>query len=152
LSFPKTSYFYHKSRNHEIDQTNCFNLITFCFAFGFSSCEKIAEEEKDTDYEKKGYPHDCCPGSSGKYFYCTWHHGCFLYKETRLLNWSVTWTGLTGPGIPDAYTWVWRQVGYAAGVVYNIIAPANALAVPNATLYPCNRKISTAPCWLMDLL
>ena len=115
--------------------------LLFVFVFGMSSCEKIAEKKKTTDYEKKGILLTGAKEVPANGSTAIGIMDVFYSKETRLLNWSVTWSGLTGPVTLMHIHGVAPQ-GFTAGAVLNIIAGSNALALPNATLYPATGKFS----------
>ena len=116
--------------------------LLFVFVLGNSSCEKIAEKKKTTDYEKKGIiltaPQENNPLNTST---ALGTMDVFYSKETRILTWSVTWSGLTGP-VALMHIHGLAPKGFNAGVVLNIITPSNGLATPNATLYPATGKFS----------
>ena len=115
--------------------------LLFVFVLGNSSCEKIAEKKKTTDYEKKGIlmtgAQETPPNSAAGIGIMDISYS----KETRILNWSVTWSGLTGP-VTLMHIHGLAPRGYFANPVLNIIAGSNAIAAPNATLYPATGKFS----------
>jgi hypothetical protein len=115
--------------------------LLFAFLLGMSSCEKIAEKKKTTDYQKTGIIMTAAQEVPANSSSALGLMDVFYSKETRLLTWSVTWSGLTGP-VSLMHIHGLAPAGYSAGVIYNIIAPANALALPNATLYPATGKFS----------
>jgi CHRD domain len=115
--------------------------LLFVFVLGMSSCEKIAEKKKTTDYEKKGILMTGAQEVPANGATALGIMDVFYTKETRLLTWSVTWTGLTGP-VSLMHIHGLAPKGYNAGVIYNIITPTNGLALPNATLYPATGKFS----------
>ncbi|NOT52837.1 MAG: CHRD domain-containing protein [Chitinophagaceae bacterium] len=115
--------------------------IVLAFAIAFVSCEKIAEEKKTTDYEKKGI---ILTGSNENPQNPSTALGSMdvtYSKETRILTWSVTWSGLTGP-VTLMHIHGTAPKGYNASPVQNIITPSNGIATPNATLYPATGKFS----------
>ncbi len=113
----------------------------FVFVFGFSSCEKIAEKKKTTDYEKKGILMTGAQENPVNSSAAIGIMDVSYTKETRILTWSVTWSGLTGP-VTLMHIHGVAPAGYNASPVLNIIAASNALAVPNSTLYPATGKFS----------
>ena len=116
--------------------------LLFVFVLGNSSCEKIGEKKKTTDYEKKGLlltaAQENNPLNTST---ALGTMDVFYSKETRLLTWSVIWSGLTGP-VALMHIHGLAPKGFNAGVIYNIITPTNGLATPNATLYPATGKFS----------
>jgi hypothetical protein len=115
--------------------------LLFVFVLGMSSCEKIAEKKKNTDYQKNGILMTAAQEVPVNSSTALGIMDVSYSKETRLLTWSVTWSGLTGP-VSLMHIHGLAPKGYSAPVVYNIIAASNALATPNATLYPATGKFS----------
>ncbi len=118
-----------------------FTSLIFAFVFGFSSCEKIAEKKKTTDYQKNGILLTAAQETPANTSTAIGIMDVSYSKETRIMNWSVTWTGLTGP-VTLMHIHGLASPGYVASPVLNIIAASNALATPNATLYPATGKFS----------
>lgn len=106
-----------------------------------TSCEKIAEEKKTTDYEKKAIPLTGAQETPATPTTALGTMDVSYSKETRILSYSVTWSGLTGP-VAAMHIHGLAPRGYAAGVVQNIITASNGIATPNATLYPATGKFS----------
>jgi len=115
--------------------------LLFVFVFGISSCEKNAEKKKTTDYQKNGILLTAANEVPANTSTALGIMDVFYSKETRLLTWSVTWSGLTG-AVALMHIHGLAPSGFAAGVVYNIITPTNGLATPNAILYPATGKFS----------
>ncbi len=115
--------------------------LLIVFIFGISSCEKNAEKKKITDYQKNGIAMTGAQETPATPSTALGSMDVSYSKETRILNWSVTWTGLTGP-VAAMHIHRPAPVGYAAGVVQNIITASGGLATPNATLYPATGKFS----------
>jgi hypothetical protein len=115
--------------------------LLFVFVFGMTSCEKNAEKKKTTDYEKKGIILTGAQETPANISTALGTMDVFYTRDTRILTWSVTWSGLTGP-VALMHIHGLAPAGYAAGVVQNIITASNGLATPNATLYPATGKFS----------
>jgi hypothetical protein len=115
--------------------------LLFVFVFGMTSCEKNAEKKKTTDYEKKGIILTGAQETPANISTALGTMDVFYTKETRILTWSVTWSGLTGP-VAAMHIHGLAPSGFAAGVVQNIITASNGIATPNATLYPATGKFS----------
>jgi len=115
--------------------------LLFIFLFGTSSCEKNAEKKKTTDYEKKGILLTGAQEVPANASTAIGIMDVSYSKETRILNWSVTWSGLNGP-VSLMHIHGLAPAGYSASPVLNIIAGSNALALPNSTLYPATGKFS----------
>jgi hypothetical protein len=105
------------------------------------SCEKNAEKKKNTDYQKNGILMTAAQEVPVNNSTAIGIMDVSYSKETRLLTWSVTWSGLTGP-VALMHIHGLAPKGYSAGVIYNIITPSNGLATPNATLYGATGKFS----------
>jgi hypothetical protein len=115
--------------------------LLFVFVLGNSSCEKIAEKKKTTDYEKKGILMTAANEVPANGSTALGIMDIAYSKETRLMTWSVTWSGLTGP-VSLMHIHGLAPKGFNAGVIYNIITPSNGLATPNPTLYPATGKFN----------
>jgi hypothetical protein len=115
--------------------------LVLAFAIFFVSCEKIAEEKKTTDYEKKGIIMTGSNEVPGTTSTALGLMDVTYSKETRTLTWAVTWSGLTGP-VTLMHIHGLAPKGYSAPPVQNIIAGANAIFLPNATTFPATGKLS----------
>ena len=69
--------------------------LLFVFVFGMSSCEKIAEKKKTTDYEKKGILLTGAKEVPANGSTAIGIMDVFYSKETRLLNWSAKYADLS---------------------------------------------------------
>ncbi len=105
-----------------------------------TSCEKVAEEKKTTDYEKKAIPLTGAQETPATPTTALGTMDVSYSKETRILSYSVTWSGLTGP-VAAMHIHGLAPVGYAAGVVQNIITSSGGIAAPGAA-YPATGKFS----------
>ncbi len=100
------------------------------FAFSLSSCEKNAEKKKTTDYQKNAIPMTAAQeGNPANTSTALGSMDVFYTKETRLLSYSVTWSGLTGP-VAAMHIHGLGSIGYAAPVVHNIITSSGGLFTP----------------------
>lgn len=106
-----------------------------------TSCEKVAEEKKTTDYEKKAIPLTGAQETPANPSTALGTMDVSYSKETRMLTYSVTWSGLTGP-VASMHIHGLAPSGYAAGVVQNIITASNGIFTPNATTFPATGKVS----------
>ena len=117
--------------------------LLFLLLTGLNSCEKDAEQKKTTDFSKSGivlsyaqeFPtppvFSAAIGSMDVYY----------TRETRILTYTVTWSGLTGP-VALMHIHGLAPTGYPAGVVQNIITPSGGIVTPSNTLYPATGKFS----------
>ena len=115
--------------------------LLFVFMYGISSCEKNSEKKKTTDYQKNGLVLTGAQETPATPSTALGKMDVSYSKETRILNWSVTWTGLAGP-VTNMHIHGLAPAGFQAGTVLNIITGSNGLATPNATLYPATGKFS----------
>ncbi|MBI5856918.1 MAG: CHRD domain-containing protein [Sphingobacteriales bacterium] len=105
-----------------------------------TSCEKVAEEKKTTDYERKSIPLTGAQETPATPSTALGFMDVSYSKETRILTFSVTWSGLTGP-VAAMHIHGLAPVGYAAGVVQNLITASNGIATPGSA-YPATGKFS----------
>lgn len=115
--------------------------LVIASTLSFISCEKIAEEKKTTDYEKKGIILTGSNETPGTPSTALGSMDVTYSKETRTLTWSVTWSGLTG-AVANMHIHGLAPKGYAAPVVQNIITASNGIFTPNATTFPATGKVS----------
>lgn len=106
-----------------------------------TSCEKNAEKKKNTDYSKNDIPMTGAQEVPATPSTALGKLTVSYSKETRILTYSVTWSGLTG-AVSLMHIHGLAPIGYAAGVVQNIITPSGGIATPSATLYPATGKFS----------
>ena len=82
-----------------------------------SSCEKNAEKKKTTDYEKKGIPVTGAQVNPISTSAALGTLDVFYTKETRLLTYKISWSGLTDSVIAI-------RISAAAPSGYNALNPA----------------------------
>jgi CHRD domain len=106
--------------------------LLFVFIIGASSCEKNAEKKKNTDYQKNDIPMTgpkVVPTSAST---ALGSLSVFYTKETRLLTYSFTWSGLsgnpTGIGIYGL-----APAGYATATKVQTISTSGKLATGSAS-------------------
>lgn len=121
-------------------QTTAFSLLT-CALFALASCERDAEQKKTTDYQKQGLPLTGAQEVPATPTTALGSMDVFYSKETRVLNYTVQWSGLTG-AVTAMHVHGLAPKGFSAGVVQNIITSSSGLATPNATLYGTTGKFS----------
>jgi len=125
-----------------------FKLTAITLLFGatflaLGSCENDHELKKTTDFSRTAIP---MTGAQETPATATTGMGSVdvsYSRDTRILTYSVNWTGLTG-AVSLMHIHGLAPAGYAAGIVQNIITPTNGLATPNATLYGATGKFSGA--------
>jgi len=118
-----------------------FPLIIAVSLLSLSSCERDAEQKKTTEYERKAIPMTGAQETPATPTTGMGNIDVSYSKETRTLNYTVTWSGLTG-AVSLMHIHGLAPVGFQASVVQNIITPTNGIAVPNASLYGTAGKFS----------
>ena len=108
-----------------------FPLFVAISMLTLSSCERDAEQKKTTDYQKKAIPLTGAQETPATPTTGLGNMDVFYSKETRVLTYTVTWSGLTGP-VTAMHIHGLAPAGFAAGVVQNIITASNGLATPGA--------------------
>ncbi len=100
--------------------------LLFVFVFGTVSCEKAAEEKKTTDYEKKGILLTGAQETPAVPTTALGTMDVFYTKETRMLTYTVTWSGLSD-SLSLMHIHGLAPTGFAAPVVQNIVAGSNSI-------------------------
>lgn len=118
-----------------------FNLMIAVSLLAFNSCERDAEQKKTTDYQKKDIPLTGAQETPANASTAIGKMDVFYSKETRVLNYSVSWSGLTGP-VAAMHIHGLAPSGYLAGILQNVITSSGGLATPNASLYGATGKFS----------
>jgi hypothetical protein len=70
--------------------------LLFVFVFGTSSCEKNAEKKKMTDYQMNDIPMTGAKVIPTSVSTALGKLSVFYTKETRLLSYTMMWSGLSG--------------------------------------------------------
>jgi CHRD domain len=106
--------------------------ILFSFLLSLGSCEKDAEKKIQKEFSKTGIVLSGAQETPANASAATGSMDVFYTKETRILSYTVRWTGLPVPphlmhihGLAPA--------GFAAGVVQTILG-----GTANPTLFPAN--------------
>ena len=100
--------------------------LLFAFAIGITSCEKNAEKKKTTDYEKKDIPLTGAQETPATPSTALGSMDVFYTKETRILTYTVRWSGLTD-SVLLMHIHGLAPTGYPAGVVQTIVAASNSI-------------------------
>lgn len=117
-----------------------FTSIAIALLFSTVSCEKNAEKKKQTDYQKNGIVLSGAQENPATTSTALGSMDVFYTKETRILSYSVTWSGLTGP-VTNMHIHGLAPRGFNAGVVQNIITATNGLFAPGAA-FGATSKVS----------
>lgn len=101
----------------------------FVFSLGLASCEPDAEMKKTTDFQKNDIPMtgaNVVPLSTSA---ATGKLNVFYSKETRTLNYSFNWTGLTGSPSVGIGVYGRAPEGYAVSP----LTPVQTISTTGAT-------------------
>ncbi|MFM2336827.1 MAG: hypothetical protein RL115_20 [Bacteroidota bacterium] len=91
-----------------------------------SSCEREAEEKKTYLYAKSGIVMSSAQETPAVNSSALGSLDVSYSKETKLLNYKVTWTGLSD-SVSAMHIHGLAPISYAAGVVQNIVAASNSI-------------------------
>jgi hypothetical protein len=100
--------------------------LLFALALGITSCEKVAEKKKTTDFEKKDIPLTGAQETPAVPTTALGSMDVFYTKETRLLSYTVRWSGLTD-SVMLMHIHGLAPSGFPAGVVQNIVTASNGI-------------------------
>ena len=106
--------------------------LFFVSLLALTSCEKAAEEKKTTDYEKKGIVMSGAQETPAVPTSALGTMDVFYTKETRILTYTVNWSGLTD-SVSLMHIHGLAPTGFPAGVVQSIVAASNSI-FPQKTL------------------
>lgn len=106
-----------------------FSSLLFTFAITLGSCEKEADKKASVEYVKTGivmsYAQET-PAAVTTPSGALGSMDVFYSKSTRTLNYKVTWSGLLD-SLSLMHIHGLAPVGYAAGIVQNIVAASNSI-------------------------
>jgi hypothetical protein len=125
----KTSYFYDKSPIMKWIKLTAFTTILFAFLLSISSCEKDEQKKIQTDFSKTGIVLSGAQETPSNPSAATGSMDVFYTRETRILTYSVKWSGLTGNPILMHIHGL-APTGFAANVVQTILSAANPTTFP----------------------
>jgi hypothetical protein len=118
-----------------------YPLVITASLFLLMSCERDAEQKKTTDYQRKDLPLTGAQETPATPVSGLGKMDVFYSKETRVLTYTVNWSGLTG-AVSAMHIHGLAPVGYAAGVVQNIITSSNGLDRPDPVKYGATGSFS----------
>jgi CHRD domain len=101
-------------------------LFLFVAMLALVSCEPDAELKKTTDYEKKSIVMSGAQETPAVPSAAIGSMDVAYSKESRTLTYKVTWSGLTD-SVSAMHIHGLAPVGFAAGIVQNIVATANTI-------------------------
>ncbi|MFZ1262721.1 MAG: CHRD domain-containing protein [Chitinophagaceae bacterium] len=108
----------------------------------FISCEPDAEQKRISDFEKKGIILTGAQETPANASTALGTMDVFYTRDTRVLTYSVTWSGLTGP-VTAMHIHGLATAGFAAPVFQNIITSSGGIVTPGAA-YGATSKISAS--------
>jgi hypothetical protein len=116
------------TRNHatmKLTKLTAYTCLLLISVFSITSCEKDAEAKKTNRYEKTGIVLDGAQETPAVPTTALGTMDVLYIKGTKILNYKVSWSGLTGA--PAAmHVHGLAPLGYAAGIVQTIISAPNA--------------------------
>lgn len=114
--------------------------ILLAFLIGLTACERTAEEKKITEFSKLQIPLTGAQETPATASSALGTMDVHYSKETRILTYTVNWTGLTGP-VTAMHIHGTAPIGYAAAPVQNIITSSNGIFRPGSA-YGATSKVS----------
>ena len=105
--------------------TAYFSFIV-AILFAFSSCEKNSEKKKTTEFEKKNIPMTGAQETPAVPSSALGSMDVYYSKETRILSYTVRWSGLTD-SVMLMHIHGLAPKGFNAPVVQNIVTPSNSI-------------------------
>ena len=116
------------------------SLLLIGFVFGLNSCERDAEQKIITDFAKSGIVLSGANETPATPTTALGSMDVFYTRETRILSYTVRWSGLTGP-VTAMHIHGQAPSGFAAAVFQNIVTSSNGLFTPGAA-FGATSKIS----------
>jgi CHRD domain len=116
------------------------SFLLLGLVFSFSSCERDAEQKITTDFAKSGIILNGANETPATPSTALGTMDVYYTRETRILSYTVNWSGLTGP-VTAMHIHGLAPAGFAAGVVQNIITSSNGIFAPGAA-YGATSKVS----------
>lgn len=110
--------------------------------FAFTSCEKDSEKKIQTDFSKTGIVLSSAQETPANSSAGLGSMDVFYTRETHILSYTVTWSGLTGPVIA-MHIHGQAPSGFAASIFQNIITSSGGIVTPGAA-YGTSGKISAS--------
>ncbi len=128
-----------------------FASILFAGIIGFSSCENENELKKITEFSKTGIVMSGAQETPPVTTSALGSLEVFYSRETQILNYKFTWSGLTG--VPVAMHIHGRApVSYPAGVVQTIMSAPNPVTFPATGSFTGSLKVDGVVVKEVDLL
>lgn len=100
--------------------------LAIASAIFLESCEPDAEQDRTTDFEKKGIIMSGAQENPAVPSTALGKLDVFYTKDTRTLTYSFNWSGLTD-SVTGIHIHGLAPVGYNAGIVQNIVAATNTI-------------------------
>ena len=103
-----------------------FASLLFSSIILVTSCESDAELKKLSDFQRTGIIMSSAQENPANSSTALGTMDVFYTRETRILTYTVTWTGLTGP-VTNMHIHGLATPGYNAPVVQNIVTASNGI-------------------------
>ncbi len=101
-------------------------FLLFACVLGMNSCKKNAEKKTTTNYEKKDIALTGAQETPATATSALGSMDVFYSKDTRMLSYTVRWTGLTD-SVMLMHIHGLAPSGFAAGVVQTIVGTSNTI-------------------------
>ena len=105
--------------------------LLFATLLFFSACEKEADKDNRTIYAPPTLPMSSAQEVPINPTTGTGTINATYNKNTRILTYAVTWTGITGP-VAAMHIHGLADPGFNAGVLQNIVTASNGIATPGS--------------------
>ena len=96
-----------------------------------TACEKDSDEESRTVYSQPNLPMGPTQENPATISSGTGTISATYRKDTRILTWSVTWSGLNGP-VTNMHIHGPADPGFNANPIQNIITASNGITTPSS--------------------
>jgi hypothetical protein len=103
-----------------------FSSLILAFAIGFISCERNADESINQVFSKTDIPMTGAQETPAVATTALGSMNVSYNKETRILNYTVSWSGLTD-SVSLMHIHGLAPKGFAAGVIQNIVSTSNTI-------------------------
>jgi hypothetical protein len=120
-----------------------FGSLLFSSIILFTSCETDAELKKTTDFSKTGIILSSAQETPANPSTALGTMDVFYTRETRILTYNVSWTGLTG-AVTAMHIHGLGSPGYNAPILQNIIVAGGAGIFAPGAAYGVNGKVSAS--------
>jgi hypothetical protein len=112
--------------NMKWPRLTAYTLLMFMAVVAITSCEKNAEKNKTTLYSRTNIPMTGAQETPAVPTSALGSMDVSYNKETRLLSYTVRWSGLAD-SVQNMHIHGLAPMGFAAGIVQNIVTSSNGI-------------------------